>query len=813
MAASASAADPQPAAVQKVDFHKDIAPILNSRCVKCHGNGQHKGGLSIDSRQSLMAGGESGPVVVVGHSDQSELIERVVGDDPDTVMPAQGPRLTNQQISLLRAWIDQGLAWEIGFTFRKFPIAPLAPRRPQLPKTASKSLANPVDQLLEPYFGSRSIKPGAVADDQTYIRRVYLDVIGVLPTPEDVAGFVADKQPDKRQRLARRVLSDNTRYAEHWLSFWNDALRNDYRGTGYIDGGRREITPWLYSALLENMPYDRFVKELISPTPHSEGFINGIVWRGVVNASQVPPMQAAQNISQVFMGINLKCASCHDSFISQWKLSDAYGLAGVFAEDKLEMHRCDKPIGSFATMKFLYPELGGIDSAAPRRERLAQLAANIVRGENGRLTRTIVNRIWARLLGHGLIEPVDEMDNPPWNQDLLDWLASDLVDHGYNLKHTMQQILTSRAYQLPSAGMQEQGRQDFIFRGPVVRRMSAEQFVDAVSLLCGVPYAAPAVHIPTVATRNAASRAKWIWKDAAAAQGADGGRIFLRKVVDLTEVPHEALLVATCDNQFTLWINGHKALSGERWQKFQSASVRHLLHRGANVIAVEAINWPDRQSGSGASFTSPNPAGFLLYGKLRHRTIVDGDQIREKDSDIGSDKTWKWSNKAEEGWQQVAFSAEGWQSAVEVGGTADGPWKLETPLVKAILSATALQSGRPTRASLANNDQLLAALGRPNREQVVMERPKVATTLQALELTNGNTLARLMKRGADKWRRTTAAEPRGLVERMYNQALGRPPSASESAAALELIGTPPSEQGVEDLLWVMVMLPEFQLIY
>ena len=115
-------------------------------------------------------------------------------------------------------------------------------------------------------------------------------------------------------------MDDKSRYADHWLSFWNDLLRNDYEGTGYIDGGRQQITPWLYDALLTNKPLGQFVRDLIEPAAGAEGFVKGIVWRGSVNASQRPPIQAAQNLAQVFLGINLKCASCHDSFVSQWKL-------------------------------------------------------------------------------------------------------------------------------------------------------------------------------------------------------------------------------------------------------------------------------------------------------------------------------------------------------------------------------------------------------------------------------------------------------------------------------------------------------------
>src|SRR5262249_39621843 len=158
-------------------------------------------------------------------------------------------------------------------------------------------------------------------------------------------------------------------------------------------------------------------------------FSKGIVWRGVINASQTPPMQAAQNISQVFLGLNLKCASCHDSFINDWKLADAYGLAAVFADTPLDISRCDRPTGATAKAALLYPELGSIDAGASRSQRLKQLTSLLIAKEDGRLTRTIVNRLWARLMGRGIIEPVDEMDNDPWCADLLDFLASDLIEH------------------------------------------------------------------------------------------------------------------------------------------------------------------------------------------------------------------------------------------------------------------------------------------------------------------------------------------------------------------------------------------------
>ena len=102
---------------------------------------------------------------------------------------------------------------------------------------------------------------------------------------------------------------------------------------------------WLYNALYNNMPYDQFVRTLIDPSPGAEGFINGIIWRGAVSASQGKEVQAAQTVTQVFLGLNFKCNSCHDSFISDWKLADSYGLAGVFADKPMEMYRCEMPRG------------------------------------------------------------------------------------------------------------------------------------------------------------------------------------------------------------------------------------------------------------------------------------------------------------------------------------------------------------------------------------------------------------------------------------------------------------------------------------
>jgi hypothetical protein len=823
--------DLPPAAKVRVDFDSHIKPILQGSCLKCHARGKYKGGLSMETREAILRGGEGGPAAVAGKSEESPLIELVAGLDPVRRMPEKGEPLTREQVGLLRAWIDQGMAWPDGFSFG-FRRAGLAPRRPEVPASPEGlRLENPVDRFVA-RAASRS---GTSLDwtpvsDRLFARRVHLDLVGLLPTPERLAAFEADRDPGKRAKLVASLLEDRRAYADHWLTFWNDLLRNAYRGTGFIDDGRKTITRWLYEALYENRPYDRFVHELVSPVPGTEGFTKGIVWRGVVNASQTPAVQAAQNVSQVFLGTNLKCASCHDSFVNYWKLKDAYALASVFAEKPLEIHRCDKPTGEISEVGFIYPELGNIQDDAPRAERMDQLADLLVKPENGRFARTVVNRLWAHLMGRGLVEPLDDMDQAPWDEDLLDWLASDFVEHGHDLKHTLALICTSRAYQLPSVGVADpSGTGSYAFRGPQVKRVSAEQFLDAMSTLTGVwPQAEGTMlkadgrgqggQLAAVRAAVAAAEkeerggtpdapkaaAQWLWSHGDAEKD-PGGRIFLRKVIPLESVPEKAILVATCDNELTVFVNGNKAGEGAEWSRPVAVDVTRWLRPGENVIAVEATNWPDREHGRGTTAPAPNPAAFIGW--------VGGFDGDRQVWGIGSDETWLWAKEAEgDGWKGRGFDADGWQHAV-VLPLAGRIYGARVDLSASALEALAGPGSEELRAALVFDDPLLSAMGRTNREQVVTRRDSVATTLQALELTNGETLDAKLARGARRWVESHGGEPSDLVRRLYQTSFGREPTAAESDIALGLIGSPPTAEGVQDLLWILVMLPEFQLIY
>ncbi len=473
---------------QAIELNIQVRSILAHNCYKCHGPEKIKGDLRLDRRDMIFKGGEDGPVIVPGDPIASDLFRRISLPSSDKdAMPSKGKKLSEAAIAIIKFWIQKGAPWPDSSEKSIFRIAALAPRNPVLPPVTNE-LSNPIDRWVNQYFLKNKIVWPKVVEDKTFFKRVSLDIVGLLPSPEELEKFIKDTRPNKRALWIRKLLDQQDDYATHWLSFWNDALRNDYTGTGYITGGRHNITDWLYTSLKSNKPYDRFAKELLSPNDSSKGFIEGIKWRGVVNASQRTEMQAAQNVSQIFLGLNLKCTSCHNSFISDWKLTDAYAFANIFADSSLEINRCDKPTGKYTGTRMLWTTLGTIDSSATRAVKQSQLATLMVQASNGRFYRTIVNRLWAQMMGRGLIEPVDVMDNEPWDQDLLDWMAFQFQQNKSDMKELLYLITTSATYQLPSVGYKDASKifaQQYQFTGMLRKRMTAEQFADAAATIIG----------------------------------------------------------------------------------------------------------------------------------------------------------------------------------------------------------------------------------------------------------------------------------------------------------------------------------------
>jgi len=790
-----------------VDFAHEVVPILRKHCSECHTGDKKKGGLSMNTRASLLEGSENGVVVTAGQSQKGKLLEAIVSADPDVRMPPKGERLTLAEVSTLRAWVEQGAVWTEGFAFKQPAYEPpLRPRQPLLP-AAKAGRAHPIDRVLDGWLADKGAPTPPVADDATFLRRVTLDLVGMLPSAEEARAFAADRRPDKRTLLVRSLLARNVDYADHWMAFWNDLLRNDYAGTGYIDGGRKQITNWLYVSLLANKPYDQFTRELVAPSADSEGFAKGIIWRGAVSAAQMPELQYAQSVSQTFLGINMKCASCHDSFIDRWKLRDAYGLAAIYSDHPMELVRCDIPTGKAAAAAWPFPELGQVDAAKPREERLAQLAALITHPENGRFQRTIVNRLWHRLMGRGIVHPVDAMQTQPWNQDLLDVLANRLVESKYDLKAVIEFIATSQAYQSRAEILSRDAEdKSYVYRGPRAKRLTAEQFVDAVWRLTGTTPAKIVPQVPRAAPVAGAAKkpviepllAAPIWSNDIA-----GGRLpavgetrsFRRQLVLDADVD-AATCVVTCDNGFELYVNGKKIGAGDNWADPKSFDLSASLLKGANQIVVVGHN----------AGKAPNVAALFFQVNV---TLKGGARVR-----MATDAAWESTTSVPNARGTFAAgkakAAEVvWQPVSLVKGDA---WRMAEARMAEMLAGVEASSAVPARASLMKSDLLQRALGRPNREQIVSMRPNELSTLEAIDLSNGQALTNLLSAGAAKLKKRKWSSPEELARWLYVSALSREPAPAELKVAAGMVGADLSEQGIADLLWAVCMLPEFQTI-
>ncbi len=725
---------------QTVDYARDVHPVFVARCLSCHNGAKGQAGLSLAARADILRGGSAGPALVPGDSAASLLVQRINGSK-GARMPLGGEPLKAAEVDIVRKWIDEGARMDISPTpAQRFSLALQPPKE------------GGINRLLAAYYRKHRVKPAPAVSDSVFARRVYLDLWGLLPTPEQQAQFARDKRPAKRALLIDSLLANRRNYSEHWISFWNDLLHND-EGVVY-QGERSSITTWLSKALQENKPYNAFVAELLAPAPKDgpSGFVQGVSWRGTVNASQTPAMQAAQNSAQVFLGINLKCNSCHDSFISHWKLRESYALASFFTNEPLEIVRCDMTTGKFAEPTFLFPELGGIDAKAKLEEKRAAAARMFTAPANGLFARTIANRVWRLLFGRGLVEPLDEMEGPAWHPDLLDWLAADFIEHGYDIQHLLRTIMTSEAYQRPSVKAGGSRDAKFVFTGPWPRRLTAEQFADSIALLTG----------------------EW------------------RVRVDNRPVP---------GSYAREWRFKANPLTRALGRPVRDGAVTERQTESTMLQALELTNgrvvneWLSDGAKRMVGKMDPAPTSLFDSGVMRGAARVNVDlditgrkQLRLLIADSGSyDPT-----RVKVTWTDAELSGPAGTKKLPPDATLD----------REILIDIAGQGYSKFRATVALDPASNQSDIGPGVRAFVFEDPP---NLRKLVPVNGETPAP---------RLTPARTPQALVRQIYAAALSRTPAPKEMKTALALVSPRGNieREGLQDLLWAILLSPEFQFI-
>jgi mono/diheme cytochrome c family protein len=453
-----------------VDYFKQIQPLLEARCYSCHQGGKAKGGLRLDQHTAALEGGKSdGPAVVPGDAAGSSLLQRILPDAGEDIMPPKGDPLSEAEAALLARWIEEGAAW--------------------------------------PQFDVARFEPTPLAEDLAFLRRAHLDTVGVPPTEAEIARFLGEPERERRALVIDRLL-DDPRWADRWMGVWQDALAENPNIINPTLNNTGPFRWWLYESLLDNKPADLFATELLR-MEGSERF-GGPAGFATASQNDVPMAAKGMIVSSTFLGVEMKCARCHDAPAHRSKQEDLFQLAAMMQKSSIKLpesssvpmdriHQTGRaPLievtlmpGAEVVPAWPFPEFAKEESAAALAERPEdprdRLAALVTAPENQRFAQVMVNRVWEQLMGRGIVESVGDWEKTaPSHPELLEWLGHELVRKEYNLKAIARLILGSHAYQRAVDPLL--AAPSPLFVSPAPRRLSAEQIVDSLFAATGAPF-------------------------------------------------------------------------------------------------------------------------------------------------------------------------------------------------------------------------------------------------------------------------------------------------------------------------------------
>jgi hypothetical protein len=451
--------------------------------------------------QAVWGDGRSEDVTPLARFDA--LNDSVAAVRPDGLVTARGPGESHVMVRF------EGQAKVFRATL---PYAPAPAEEPPA--------WNYIDEKLRSRWKELGLAPSPLADDAEFLRRLFLDALGTLPTPDEIKRFLADDRPDKRNRIIDAVLQ-RPEFVDFWTLKWGDWLRINrdlvsYKGMWAYHG-------WLRQAVRANRGVDAMVRELL--TAQGSNFTEGPVNYSLTARN---PEDLGEATAQLFLGVRMQCARCHHHPFEKWSQEDYCGLAAFFAQFGTKAGKLSDPSSGSDTIVFVrgfgeitHPRMDrhvpprGLDGppVPPGGDRRKALAEWLTAPDNAFFARNMANRYWAAVMGRGLVEPVDDLraTNPPSNPALLDALADDFIRHGYDARHLLRTIFASRAYQLGSratpANAADAVNAHFTRRTP--RRLTAEQLADALDAATGtresypnLPPGTRAIQLPDTRVRS-----------------------------------------------------------------------------------------------------------------------------------------------------------------------------------------------------------------------------------------------------------------------------------------------------------------------
>ncbi len=364
---------------------------------------------------------------------------------------------------------------------------------------------NAIDEHVFRRLQVLRMNPSAICDDVTFLRRASLDLTGQLPSPRDAKEFVASTASDKRTKLVEELLG-RPEFAEFWTQKWADLLRVEEQTLDRK--GVETFHAWIRNSVATNKPIDQFVREIVSARGSSYSNPPTNFYR----AMRKPDMRG-ESTAQLFLGLRLQCAKCHNHPFDQWTQADYYGWGNLFGRvdyellgnerrDKNNLHEFNGeqviwqthagdfsfPDGHVVAPRFLGASSDSKGGKGPGRDRLHSLAQWLTAPTNRRFVEVSVNRVWHQLLGRGLVDPIDDFrsTNPPSHPELLTELASEFVKHDFDMQWLIRAIMAAQTYQLSSEPNDTNRDDSRNYSHAQPRRLSAEQLTDAISNVTGV---------------------------------------------------------------------------------------------------------------------------------------------------------------------------------------------------------------------------------------------------------------------------------------------------------------------------------------
>ena len=644
---------------------------------------------------------------------------------------------------------------------------------------------NPIDGLVNSRLKQLQCLPAATCSDTEFLRRVSLDLTGMLPGAVASKAFLADKSPDKREKLIDSLLASEE-FARFWALKKADLMRVSPRHLTAEQAGR--FSRWLVEATRDNLPYDKLANAILTATGGTEQSPTASYFLAIKT-----PEERTELTAQVFLGSRIECAKCHNHPFENWTMRDYYKIAAVFARTEAKKGQ----ITLAASGEVKHPTTGEnmepwSKLSTPTEDRRTAFARWLTTPQNPFFARVEANRIWAELTGRGIVEPVDDFraSNPPSNPALLDGLTQAFVTSGFDRKKLIRLICQSQTYQRVSVA--PSAADEALFSHAKVRLLTAEQLQDAIGVTAGT--LAPAATLPSqlaaleskLTQRSAALEAQfpsWLatqtqvakalplwqstWRDSGTplTQISEGQEFRFeateRQTRTLTRIVHsdqERTVTATLrfSDQATLKLNG-VALTGNLRRPLPLA-----LQPGENTIEL-------RMTGDNLAFTwklddTTGLSSPLIEALRAEKTAPAHDFYLANDPErtelLGQKATLE---------DRVAYATQ-------------RPWPEQTAFTK--------------------------TFGQPARETAcTCERRQTPTLLQALELLNGRTSYETVATGAARY---AALPDTQLLDELYLTALSRRPTEKERTVAIAFLKNAPERTAaVTDLLWTVVNTQEF----